>query len=445
MLTIWGNRQRFCDGITRRSFLKIGAFGAGLTLADMLRVNGTAGTTTAKKSAIMIYLPGGPSHMDMYDLKPEAPVEYRGEFKPIATNVPGVQICEHFPLQARMWDKLACVRSLVSVDEHSDSLVMTGYSENTNRVAHHPSFGAVMSRMRGNATNDVPPFVSLRGMSIGTEPGYLGVAHRPFTPNGPGIENLRLANGVDGRRMEDRKDLLNRFDDLRRDIDASGTMKGLDTFASRAFDMVASGTVRRALDLSREEPRSRDRYKGIEQFLQARRLIESGVGCVTLAIGGWDTHQSNFKTLRNQLPQVDRGIANLIQDLHDRGMQDDVVTVMWGEFGRTPKVNGNDGGRDHWSPAMGAMVAGGGLKMGQAIGSTSARGEYPRDRKYTVPQLLSTLYHAMGIDPIRTGLRARNTIGAQVLTSHIAILSVAFDVTESFARRHLEDHFRAAG
>src|SRR5947209_2191749 len=153
MLTIWGRRQRYCDGISRRNFLRIGAFGAGLTLADVLRARaaaqpGGAGRPTNQKSAIMIYLPGGPSHMDMWDLKPEAPAEFRGEFRPIPTNVPGVQICEHFPLQARMWDKLAVVRSLVAVEEHSDSLVMTGFSEATNRTAGHPSFGSVVSKVR---------------------------------------------------------------------------------------------------------------------------------------------------------------------------------------------------------------------------------------------------------------------------------------------------------
>jgi hypothetical protein len=301
-----------------------------------------------------------------------------------------------------MWDKLACIRSIVSVDEHSDHLIMTGYSENTNRNAHHPSFGSVVSKLRGSSAGDIPPFVSLYGQSGGLEPGYLGVAHRAFTPYGPGVENLRLAHGINMARLDDRKTLLSRFDDVRRDIDASGTMKGIDTFTSRAFDMIASGTVRKALDLSREEPRSRDRYKGIEQFLTARRLIEAGVGCVTLAIGSWDTHGSNFKILRQQLPQVDRGVANLIQDLHDRGMDKDVVTVMWGEFGRTPKINNADGGRDHWSPVMSALVAGGGLKMGQAIGTTSARAEYPKDRRVTAPQVLSTMYHAMGIDPSQT-------------------------------------------
>jgi len=403
MLTLWGKQQRFCDGISRRNFLKIGAFGAGLSLAEMLRLRASAGTGSSNKAAIMIYLPGGPPHLDMYDLKPDAPKEFRGEFKPIPTNVPGVQICELFPLQARMWDKLAAVRSLISVDEHSDSLVMTGYPERVNRTAHHPAFGAVMSRMRQGGGNDVPPYVSLRGMSrFGTDPGYLGVAHRPFTPDGPGFRNLSLPGGVDASRMDDRKTLLTDFDNVRREIDATGTMKGIDSFTSRAFDMIASGTVRKALDLTKEEPRSRDRYKGIEQFLTARRLVEAGVGCVTLSIGGWDTHSSNFKTMRKQLPQVDRGIANLIQDLQDRGMDKDVVTVMWGEFGRTPKINGSDGGRDHWAPVMSALVAGGGLKMGQAIGTTDARAERPKDRPVTVPQVLATLYHAMGIDPSRT-------------------------------------------
>jgi hypothetical protein len=303
-----------------------------------------------------------------------------------------------------MWDKFAVVRSLVAVEEHSDSQVMTGYSQNTNSQQHHPSFGSVVSKLRSEGGNDVPPFVSLHGMTPGTEPGYLGIAHRPFAPGGPGLANLRLPGGIDDARHEDRKGLLAAFDDARRDVDASGTMKGMDSFTQRAFDMVASGVVRKALDLNNEEPRSRDRYKGIEQFLTARRLIEAGVGCVTLHYGGWDTHEKNFIQLRQQLPVLDRGLTNLIQDLHDRGMQDDVVTVCWGEFGRTPKVNGNMGGRDHWSPVMSGLVAGGGLKMGQAIGASSARGEYPRDRKYTPSNVLATLYHAMGIDPSRTFL-----------------------------------------
>jgi hypothetical protein len=407
MLTILGNKQKYCDGISRRNFLKIGAFGAGLTLTEMLRLKAAAApagvTNSSSKSAILIYLPGGPSHIDMYDLKPDAPAEFRGEFNPIQTNVAGVQISEHFPMQAKMWDKLSVVRSCISVDEHSDSLVTTGYSENINRTQHHPSMGSVISKLRGGNSADIPPFVSLRGGgSIGLEPGFLGMAHRPFTPSGPGVENLRLANGVTMNRLDDRKALLSSFDTVRRDIDASGTMRGLDAFSSRAFDMVASGAVRKALDLSKEEPRGRDRYRGVEQFLTARRLVEAGVGCVTLSIGGWDTHSSNFKSLRKQLPEVDRGVANLIQDLHDRGMENDVVTIMCGEFGRTPKINGSDAGRDHWGPVMSVLVAGGGLKMGQAIGTTNARGEYPKDRPYRMSQILSSAYQALGIDPSQT-------------------------------------------
>jgi hypothetical protein len=404
MVTLLGAAQRYCDGLSRRNFLKIGAFGAGLTLAEMLRARAFAaksgGKPASNKAAIMIYLPGGPSHMDMYDLKPDAPKEFRGEFNPIATNVSGIQICEHMPLQAKMFDKLAVVRSIVSVDEHSDSLVMTGYAERENRTASHPSFGSVVSKVRGGG--DVPPFVSLRGMSrYGTEPGYLGIAHRPFTPGGAALQNLRLPRDVNLDRLEQRKALVSGFDDLRRDLDASGTMNGMDSFTARAFDMVTSGTVRDALDLSKADAKTRDRYKGVEQFLTARRLIEAGVGCVTLSIGGWDTHGQNFTTLKRQLPQVDKGVSNLIGDLHELGLGRDVVTVMWGEFGRTPKINGG-AGRDHWSPVMSALVAGGGLKMGQAVGVTTARGERPKDRPITAPQLLSTMYQALGIDPSQT-------------------------------------------
>lgn len=239
-------------------------------------------------------------------------------------------------------------------------------------------------------------------MSVGNEPGYLGVAHKAFSPDGPGLRNLQVQSNVNLDRLDDRKSLLTSFDSIRREVDTGSTMKGMDAFAGRAFDMISSGHVRKALDLTQEDPRVRDRYKGVEPFLTARRLVEAGVGCVTLSYGSWDTHSGNFKTLKTQLPNLDRGLANLIQDLHDRGMEDDVVTVMWGEFGRTPKINTTDAGRDHWSPVMSAFVAGGGLKMGQVIGSSSDRGERPKDRPLRVPQVLCTLYQAMGIDPALT-------------------------------------------
>jgi hypothetical protein len=401
MFDVLGPSQPHCDGVSRRNFLSVGAFGASLTLADVLKARANNKTKKSAKSAIMIYLPGGPSHLDTYDLKPNAAKEFRGEFNPIATNVPGVEICEHFPLQAKMFDKLAVVRSLASVDEHTDSLVMTGYPGRVNATAAHPSFGSVVSKVRAELSGSVPPFVSLRGMSKGTEPGFLGIAHRPFTPGGPGNANLKLANGVTADRLNDRRGLLETFDDTRREIDAKGTMVGLDTYAEKAFDMVTSGVVRTALDLNKEDPKTRERYKGVEPFLTARRLVEAGVGCVTLSFGGWDNHGQIFNTFKKQLPTLDRGIANLIQDLHDRGLADDVVTIVWGEFGRTPRIN-NNAGRDHWAPVMSALVAGGGLKMGQAIGSTTEKGERAKDRPYTVPQLLSTIYRAIGIDPATT-------------------------------------------
>lgn len=425
MFTVWGEKQRCCDRVSRRSFLQIGAFGAGLTLADMLRLRATANDDARKtaKSVIMIYLGGGPSHIDTYDLKPEAPVEYRGEFKPIATNVPGVQICELFPQQAAMWDKLAVIRSVVSKASHEDDELMTGYSQAVNRTAHHPSLGAVVSKLRAGISAGVPAYVSLplrNGLEWeipGNQSGYLGLAHRPFTPHGPGLQDLRPAAGVSAEQLSDRQALLASFDSIRRDLDASSAMEAMDAFKARAFDMITSGAVGKALDLSREDPKAVARYdagpgdfftRGGDKFLLARRLIEAGVGCVTLALGGFDTHVGNFKTLRRILPVVDRGLANLVQDLHDRGLDQDVVIVMGGEFGRTPKVgdrpenpNGRDG-RDHWPPVMSTVIAGGGLKMGQAIGASTARAESPKDRPYRVPQILSTIYHALGIDPSLT-------------------------------------------
>jgi hypothetical protein len=421
MLTILGSKQSYCDGVSRRAFLKIGAFGAGLGLADLLRLRATAGATGRAKSAIMIYLGGGPSHIDTYDLKPDAPAEFRGEFKSIATNVPGVRICEYFPRQAAMWDKLAVIRSLISTANHEDDEVFTGYNQNVNRTAHHPSLGAVVSKLRG-ARKGVPSYVSIpsRNGTIweipGNQSGYLGMAHRPFSMHGPGIDDLRLPAGVTAGRQFDRQTLLGRFDTMRRDLDVSGALEGMDAYTASAFDMVASGAVRKALDLSKEDPKVVDRYdagpgdfftRGGDKFLLARRLIEAGVGCVSLGFGGFDTHESNFKRLRVILPVIDRGLANLIEDLHDRGLQDDVVIVMWGEFGRSPKLGDRDpartpDGRDHWPAVMSGVITGGGLKMGQVIGSTSARAEYPKDRPYRVSQVLSTIYRVLGIDPAQT-------------------------------------------
>jgi hypothetical protein len=406
MLTFWGRERTFCDGVSRREFLRVGALGAGalgLTLADVLRLEAASPAATVRRGArekavIMVYLPGGPSHIDMYDLKPEAPSEYRGEFKPIPTNVPGVQICEHFPRQARMFDKLAVLRAVVGTrDSHSAHMFLTAYPDNE----HRPALGSVVSRVQGNGGNGMPAYVSF-DRHREEDPQYLGAGHRPFVPSGPGLENLSLASGLDGERLKTRRSLLATFDTLRRDLDRSGAMEGMDEFTHRAFDMITSGSVREAFDLSREDPRVVDSYgKAGKKFLQARRLVEAGVKVVTLSYGGWDTHGDNFKQLRRQLPELDNAIASLVEDLHARGLSDDVMVVMWGEFGRTPKVN-SGAGRDHWAPVMSALVAGGGLRMGQAIGETDRRAERAIDRPVTEQNIHATIYHVLGIDPGRT-------------------------------------------
>lgn len=409
MFTFLGQGRRFCDLGTRRDFLRIGGLGVGagsLGLSDLLKaraVGPNAKNASKAKSAIFVYLPGGPSHIDMWDPKPDAPAEIRGEFKGAETNIPGIRINELFTRQAAMFQHFAAVRGVVSVNEHSDSLVMTGYSDIENRIMNHPSFGSVLSKLRGMNDDGIPPFVSLRGASKGTEPGYLGVAHRPFTPEGQGVANLRPTPANAGERLTKRRDLLNQFDDFRKESDTTGTANGIDQFTSRAFEIVSSGTVRKALDLSKEEAKVRESYRGVENFLTARRLIEAGVGCLTLSYGGWDTHVNNFVQLKRQLPVLDRAIGNLVTDLKERGMLDEVAIVVWGEFGRTPKINGT-AGRDHWPTAMNALVAGGGLRTGQVVGGTNSNAEKPKERGYPVQRVLSTVYHALGIDPGMTFL-----------------------------------------
>lgn len=413
MLTITGPRSpRFCDGLSRRNFLRIGAFGGALTLADLLRLRAQAAETPARpsgnKGVIMIFLSGGASQLDTYDLKPDAPKEIRGPYKPINTCVPGIDICEALPETAKVMDKIALLRSIVpAIDEHSDSNVMTGYSEVVNAVDPHPCFGSVVSKYRGGQ-NGMPGFVSLRGMSrYGTEPAALGLAHRPFTPSGPALENPSLPKGVSAERVADRRDLLTRFDTIRRDIDTSGSMDGMDAYAAQAFGMIASGAVRKALDLSQEPEKVRDRFKGADSVLLARRLVEAGVGCVTLSLGGyWDHHYEIFKKLPGSLPALDRGVAALAADLAERGLDQEISVVVWGEFGRTPHINHgpSNAGRDHWAPVMSALVLGGGMQMGQVIGCTDSRGGNPKEKPYSVQRVLSTLYHRLGIDPAQSFL-----------------------------------------
>ncbi len=391
--------------LTRRQILHVGTFGAAFTFADQLRaaeMRKTSGKPVRAKSAILIFLPGGPPHLDTWDPKPDAPVEFRGEFGSIPTTVPGWRLTEHYPLQAKLFDKLAILRSLVGMsEEHSDVQLQTGYPSAAAKSGKRPSFGAVVSKQRGWGQG-LPPFVSLRGMTTGSEPGFLGFAFRPFTPGGDQTEaSLRLSADVTRDRLAERKSLLTAFNGGTRGPAPPALGAGMEDFQIQAFEMITSGKVREALSLKRESEENLERYSGVEALLKARRLVEAGVGCVTVSLGSWDTHKDNFKMLKDMLPQVDQGISALVQDLHDRGLGNDVVVLAWGEFGRTPKVNVN-GGRDHWTPVMSALLAGGGLKVGQIIGSTDRRGERPTEKPYTVQQVLATLYTVMGIDPKMT-------------------------------------------
>jgi hypothetical protein len=371
----------------------------------------------------MIYLCGAPSHQDTYDLKPEAPAEYRGEFKPIKTNVPGMEICELMPLQAKIADKLAIIRNLraLATDTHMPEELLSGFPFGPEggpaslKPGTRPTFGSVVSKLHpGNGTN-LPPYVTLDmgrmphgyGRPASLEPAFLGLAHQPFDPSAPGgLANLRLAEGTTLDRLADRKKLLAANDLLRRDIEYSkGTFAGMDAFTAKALDIISSPRVRDAFDIGKEPEKVRAQYGTHSRFLQARRLVEAGVKVVTvLAPGYWDTHANNFKTLRELLPALDKALFALVTDLHERGLDREVAVVVWGEYGRTPKINGN-AGRDHWPQASFALVAGGGFKMGQVIGATSSRAERPVGESYIPQNVLATLYQEVfGID-LRTTLR----------------------------------------
>jgi hypothetical protein len=424
MLSIQGGKPAdYCDRQSRRHFLKIGGLAlGGLGLPGILRAQAASGLPPRKlshKAIIMIYLSGGPSHQDMYDLKLDAPPEIRGSFQPIDTNVPGIRICEHMPRLAAMMDKFAIIRSLYgSKDQHNSDLCLSGYPAGPKGLQDgHPSLGSVMSRLRGAVDPAVPPFV---GLTIKTRhapysnpggSGFLGLAHAPFQPDGPGMADMRL-NGVTLDQLRDRQALLAGFDQFRRQSDASATLQGVDAFTRQAFDVLTSSRLVEALDLDKEDPAVRNRYgRGsadpafgedagphwMDQFLLARRLVEAGTRCVTLSFGSWDRHGANFARLPEQLGKFDQGVTALVEDLHARGLEQDVSVVCWGEFGRTPRIN-KDAGRDHWPQASCALLAGGGMRTGQVIGSTNRLGEVPQDRPIHYQEVFATLYHQLGID-----------------------------------------------
>lgn len=407
MLNWTGKRHSFCDGMDRRDFLKIGALGFGsLTLPSLLRAEAAAGSAATGKSIINIILSGGPTHMDTFDLKPQAPKEYRGELRPIATSVPGFEICELMPILAGMGDRITAIRSITGMNnEHSNVQSDTGWSiRSLEAMGGRPSVGAVMSKIFGPAQNtptgSAPTFIDLSGA---TRPGFLGQVHAGYRPDGTGRQNLTMNRSVSLNRLSDRQSLLSGFDRLRRDIDGSGMMNALDSFAERAVGMITSGDVARALDTTQEDPRLLARYgmpsnREASKFLTARRLVSAGVRSVTFSIGGWDTHSNNFNAMRKKLPGIDQSMSALIQDLDAHGELDNTIIMMSGEFGRTPRVNGN-AGRDHWPRAAFFFLAGGGFRHGQYIGSTNRKGEYAQDRPVHLQHVFATVYKQLGIDP----------------------------------------------
>lgn len=413
MLTFLGDTTRNCDGVKRRDFLQVGGLAlGGLTLADTLRAADSSGKSPSKKAVIQIWQAGGPSHLDMYDLKPNAPAEYRGEFHEIPTNVPGIRISEHLPLQAAIMDKLAVVRSATHTNPGhgmGSQWMLTGWQP-TIEVNDNifPACGSVVSNLRGPNVAGLPGYVTLPSrLGLGNA-AYLGASYNPFTPdndpNSPGfsVRNLKLPGRITNDRLDRRRGLLGELDHLRRDIDTRGDIAGLDKFYHDAMEMVTSDRALKAFDIHREDPKLRDQYGRNDlgqSCLLARRLVESGVTYVTIqAGGGWDTHGDNFGQLKkNLLPKFDQCVAALVTDLYDRGLADDVLVMAFGEFGRTPRINGG-AGRDHWPGAMSILYAGGGLKMGQMVGATDGRAEYPIEKPYSPGCVLSTMYHTLGID-----------------------------------------------
>ncbi|MGE3818429.1 MAG: DUF1501 domain-containing protein [Isosphaeraceae bacterium] len=433
--------------ISRRGWLKVGGLTlGGMALPEILRAEAAnAGTGRAAKGVIVVVLPGGPSHLDMYDLKPDAPAEVRGEFQPIATRVPGVEICEALPKLANMTDRITLIRSLVGfLDDHNTHWCTTGWESHPPMDSSPivpgypegdwPSLGAILSKRFGPRTRGVPPSIDLTPNDADArfilrtptgQPGYLGKAHAAFEVASIDQGDLSLP-GLGQNRLSNRRALLAGFEEFRRHLDRHPATEGMDEFQRQAFDVLTSPRLAEALDLDREDATTRRRY-GLDQdypserdgktylaqFLMARRLIEAGARCVTLAFSrspfgrmlkgdyNWDWHKDLFNEARGTLPLFDVGLSALIGDLEDRGLLDDTLVVCWGEFGRTPKIN-KDAGRDHWAKVGGALLAGGGLRHGQVIGSTTRLGEEPRTRPVHFREVFASLYQRLGIDTEHT-------------------------------------------
>ena len=416
MFTLHGRPHRYCDGIQRRSFLQIGSLAlGGLCLPDLLRAEQHQKSSGRPKSVIMVYLSGGIAHQDTVDLKPEAPAEVRGEFKPIDTMVPGVQICELLPRLAVVADKLAILRSVIGQrDEHTSFQNLTGYPMNESQRDGRPNMGSVISRVQGPLDPVTPAFVDLfptmqHKPYNSPGPGYLGRATAAVRADGEDLASMKL-RFVSQSQLDERRRLLQDFDRYRAAVDGLEA-GGMDITYQRAFDVLTSSKLVEALDVEREDRAVRERYghgspkhqgDGAplwnDQLLAARRLIEAGVRCVTVAYGFWDTHGGNFRHMRQNLPTFDQGIAALVQDLYERGLDRDVSLVVWGEFGRTPKIN-KDAGRDHWARVNSAILSGGGMRVGQVIGATDKLADSAAARPIPYLDILATVYHNLGIDP----------------------------------------------
>jgi hypothetical protein len=412
----------------RRSFLKAGLLGAtGLSLAQLLRNEARASTPTGPKpSVIILWMRGGPSHHDMWDPKPDAPAEVRGEFDTIPTRLPGVRLCELLPMCAKIMDKWSLVRSLHHGDAgHSsgDQICFTGYPSGPNPDENvHPSCGSIVSKQLGHLNPHLPAYVMIPRMVPGTGSAYLGVAHKPFETNadpaadGPfKLPNFQPAQGLTLERLGERRDLLKGFDLIRRDVNASGQMRALDSFNQQAWDILTSPAARSAFDLDSEPRAVRERYGFMPAFdpkasnrcgspawsqriLLARRLVEAGVRLVTVDLRWWDTHVKGFESLRlGFLPRFDRAYSALIEDLEQRGLLSSTLVIAWGEFGRTPKVNA-DAGRDHYPNVFSAALAGGPVEGGRVVGESDAKGAFPKVNPKTPQDVLATMYRHLGID-----------------------------------------------
>tara|TARA_B100000809_G_scaffold244016_1_gene269560 strand:- start:5159 stop:6538 length:1380 start_codon:yes stop_codon:yes gene_type:complete len=431
MLTILGGadsgKDLHCDGISRRGFLKVGGMAlGGLSLPQLLEAESAAGTGSSHKAVINIYLPGGPSHIDFWDLKPDAPREIRGEFNPIKTNVPGMEICELFPRLAKIADKFSIIRSIVGAHgAHDGYQCMTGRTKGEQPpLGGWPALGAWVSKVQGPAVPGVPPHLSLMystGNRTWGEPGtggFIGSAHAPIglvarkgQSSGPAVD--MVLKDMPLERLRNRELLRRSLDGFKRSTDQKGAMEGIDHYNLQAFDILTSSGLAKALDLSNEDPETLERYgendtkyqrdgapKMIRNFLVARRLVEAGARVVSLNYSRWDWHGGdgmNFPRSRQEFPLLDKGLSALITDLHDRGLDKDVSVVVWGEFGRTPKINKNNS-RDHWPQVSFALLAGGGMRNGQVIGATNSLGEYAKDRPVTFQEVFATLYHNLGIN-----------------------------------------------